>query len=552
MNVDLHVRVHLHVRLCAWMHVCECAHARACFHTCMCYCQHSRLAIVLGVMDGEAPSAQKCQARVWARVLAQKGHLSSNGLPCTRPASVGDLCHMHANFLPHGRMDGPIPEGKRSLFDVETGQGDIASRRRVPRAIVEAGQTRTHVVLTPSEPGKPRHPRPNVHALTHAERRRREQLEAQIVDLTQELQESRAVSRRRGEELDQLHAIVNQVRNLMQQLILPAAEVEPSAAVVPAPLAVAGKHVGFLTEANGRSFASEVPAQVRPSFCLPFTILSGNLADDLLSYLQQDGAWGRPNEHWAELRGDNTKRMWWDSERHEKGRLYNVEHIMHSKSHSDCDRRVPGGFWFFGRDASNPCPQRLMAFRHACVSANSDWLRILDERLYRASRRYTQACGRVSAGQRPCNILPSGTTLARAEFSVATLQIGWGDTPLEKMPRHVDGGPSLLHLSLTLFGKRIVDNEVLVAGSNRVGRECEVMLRSLECIPGSVYISSPACCYHSVRYTPGTQQDPRAPSSSSGGARDSTLRHPSTLAIHLRSDMLRTRSGPQYFAQSNK
>ena len=101
---------------------------------------------------------------------------------------------------------------------------------------------------------------------------------------------------------------------------------------------------------------------------------------------------------------------------------------------------------------------------------------------------------------------------------------------------HVDGGPSLLHMNITLFGKRVLKCKVLGKEVSDGAYDVEVLQDHL--CPGSVYLSSPACCLHSVHYDSQPKEAVNQP--------------PNTLTIHLRSDLFRSRHGPSVFHKSNR
>jgi len=103
------------------------------------------------------------------------------------------------------------------------------------------------------------------------------------------------------------------------------------------------------------------------------------------------------------------------------------------------------------------------------------------------------------------------------------------------MDRHVDGGASILHMSFSVFGWRTLNCEVLGEQLDDGSHAVEVVSDHLG--PGDVYVSSPACCYHSVDYAEQELEPPGKP--------------PNTLVIHLRSNILRTRHGPCVFHRSN-
>merc|ERR1711865_524230 len=90
-----------------------------------------------------------------------------------------------------------------------------------------------------------------------------------------------------------------------------------------------------------------------------------------------------------------------------------------------------------------------------------------------------------------------------------------------------------------LCGNRTVSCEVLgdKCGSESDGKY-DVAVLEQTLAPGDVYVTSPACCYHSVRYESQAQEEAQQP--------------PNTLVVHLRSDLMRLRHGQRVFHRSNK
>ena len=147
-----------------------------------------------------------------------------------------------------------------------------------------------------------------------------------------------------------------------------------------------------------------------------------------------------------------------------------LEEYRHCCSHARPHRDLPG-VGLFGRDASQPAPARIMAFRHAFVLLNGPRLRRLEWALQGALEAFA---AKDVAKQEEAIIFghpPRGKALVlpREAFSIATLQLRWGGHEALSMPRHVDGGASLLHMTLSLAGRRTVSFEHLGEDGKAVG-----------------------------------------------------------------------------------
>ena len=62
---------------------------------------------------------------------------------------------------------------------------------------------------------------------------------------------------------------------------------------------------------------------------------------------------------------------------------------------------------------------------------------------------------------------------------------------------HCDGGPSTIFLAITLCGERFLDIECVDPQSGEF-----LETKTVHCVPGHVYLSSPACFWHAVRPVP--------------------------------------------------
>jgi len=275
-----------------------------------------------------------------------------------------------------------------------------------------------------------------------------------------------------------------------------------------------------------QGFASR-PAKFRkvvnPSFTFPFSTLRGTLSDELLHFLQEAPEWRRTEADWEKMKECTARCMGFEREKPA------VEMYAHCRSQDGPCRKSDAKL--YGRCAAHPAPLRLMAFRHAFVTLNGQRLRLLEDALVDALAERAPNCVEQFE-QLGCGLLKG---LPRSAFSVATMQLRWGRRDAMEMERHVDGGASVLHMSISLFGFRKLRCEVLGPPDDTGGRSVKTIEYKLG--PGDVYISSPACCVHSVTYEKQVREQCGEP--------------PGTLVIHLRSDLMRLRHGPSVFYRSN-
>ena len=261
---------------------------------------------------------------------------------------------------------------------------------------------------------------------------------------------------------------------------------------------------------------------VKPSYILPFTILRGRLSEDVLKFLQDAPEWRWSADEWEALKNPDERRMGFEMDKPA------VEMYAHCNSQSS--PMCAFNQYLYGRRACGPAPLPVMAFRHAMVLINGSRLRALEEEIVKAMKDRSEDENDI------LGYAGVGLSLTRSAFAIATMQLRWGRRHAMHMGRHVDGGPSILHLSIGIFGRRTLKCEVLKHEQPNGSYLVEVV--SDELGPGDVYVSSPACCYHSVDYPAQDLERPAQP--------------PNTLVIHLRSDILRQRHGARMFWKSNQ
>jgi len=158
-------------------------------------------------------------------------------------------------------------------------------------------------------------------------------------------------------------------------------------------------------------------------------------------------------------------------------------------------------------DKMKRAPPRVEAFAEAFRAVNRETWSIIHDTLagWRASRGGGRVLDEVA-----------GSFLEHSHFGTIEAQIRWGDTSL-LLPSHKDGATSLLHLGVTLGGRRVIRAGVFPSWDSWARSEENVWdealweeehLKEVSMVPGSVYLSSPFCFEHGVRYEETIQHDP--------------------------------------------
>lgn len=460
-----------------------------------------------------APLPGRCLARVWSAGL---------GAQCSRaPSSNSEFCTTHSREQAHGRVDGSVPQGRLKRFLVEHRRRE----REAARPIAPAASS--GAALTAARAGQPTAAAAcpecsKLQALLKAAQLRARDIEAELREEVAALREALAKSQREG----------------ASDAACDKGTASPATArlsMVLVPMAVAvGSRRGFLLGNEGSPPPCS-PHAVEPRWTPPFSLCLGRLAPELLQHLLDAREWRQGPACWSQARSPEARRMGFEL----AGEA--LEEYRHCRSQEGPSSRLRGPA-LFGRDASLPAPPRIMAFRHALVLANGARLRALEASLREALARCKEQDAAIFGHQGG-----GALVLGRVAFSVATLQLRWGAAEPPPMPRHVDGGASLLHLSLTLAGQRTVSFEALRAD----GRSVETI--RVPCGPGDVYLGSPACCYHSVAYGDVEGQVRFDPSGMPAPALRSVLGEwPSTIVVHLRSEVMKKRCQPAWFHKSNQ
>eukprot|EP00929_Paragymnodinium_shiwhaense_P059648 TRINITY_DN29867_c0_g1_i1.p1 TRINITY_DN29867_c0_g1~~TRINITY_DN29867_c0_g1_i1.p1 ORF type:complete len:608 (+),score=144.64 TRINITY_DN29867_c0_g1_i1:181-2004(+) len=482
----------------------------------------------------------RCRGRVWS---GGKGGQCHNQVKKEQR-----FCGFHADKQSHGSVDGPIPPHKLKQFLAWKRAADRAAAEAKPAEEAKAAEeTRASVTASgaAAKPavakGRPRSRRPEAEQKESAQCASaiRSVLRDKLHDIEEELAAARAEAEHwksiAGRAVSERDEALSQLKFTVLVAGVEEAPLPKASTVLPAlrsTMAVRAAELrGFLVGSEGNP-AAAIPATVIPKCITPFSVLAGRLSREALSYLLGAEEWKRPLSAWLDERPEDCRPMGFEYH------AESLEEYRHCCS-QEAPSRSKRGFFLYGRDASAPCVPRIMAFRHAFMVLNGARLRRLEEQI-------AEVLAAASRDERSLFGLLEGQALnlCRHAFSVATLQLRWGAPRQLAMTRHVDGGASLLHMSVALAGCRTVTFEHLDVDGKTV-KTFEADLK-----PGDVYVSSPACCYHSVAYK-GEQEDDDGAASAAMDT-DGSQPFPSTIIVHLRSNMLRLRNAPQWFHRSNK
>ena len=177
----------------------------------------------------------------------------------------------------------------------------------------------------------------------------------------------------------------------------------------------------------------------------PFSIQTGNLQPDVLQWLRDDPAWKDWNadgQH-GDM-GAKRKRMAPNMPDESLAKIEIVGFMADEEEGTNLN----------GLNAKHPLPfPRLRAWLVALRRANADWLRSVELELHRAMRamlaEHLGANGRV--------LMTISNSKWFGHYGVAQLMKMGARTD----PRHFDGGASLLHMGLTLWGRRRLALEVV-------------------------------------------------------------------------------------------
>jgi hypothetical protein len=143
-----------------------------------------------------------------------------------------------------------------------------------------------------------------------------------------------------------------------------------------------------------------------------------------------------------------------------------------------------------GADFSQPCgARRVRAFAQALVRCNEAWLFQLTDECRKELRQFPEA-----------HLAENGSHFMKTSFTDTAFCYGFVQSmkPSErKDPEHFDGGASLLHAGVTIFGRRQLDVQTNDGWQEPIVQE-----------PGNVYIGNLCAPRHRVGHLPVGEAEP--------------------------------------------
>lgn len=234
-----------------------------------------------------------------------------------------------------------------------------------------------------------------------------------------------------------------------------------------------------------------LPAQLGRGKRGSYSMVVGSLLPEVLQHVQQDPFWRQDYETLEKLRRPL-------SDKAAGGEPGKLEWTCHKGK-----VQVPG-LRLFSLDASSPCPGTVGALVRALLLANPHVVAEICQGMKRAAEPFD-----CDDAKELKNMKPGSTDWL---FKFISVQLMEPHTRRDKA--HFDDGPSLCHLGITLFGRRILhwwDED----GTHH----------SKEMVPGTIYMSSPASFKHEVEHT--------------GSDGSALLKDRFEVAIMARSDLFR-------------
>ena len=267
-----------------------------------------------------------------------------------------------------------------------------------------------------------------------------------------------------------------------------------------------------ITDALGMRFfaprALDVPIAAEPAAQGPLSLAEGRLDPRLLLWLQTDPAWERLAGS-ASGAFDGCKQCLKPGEAEKENKYEEAGFV----------REFPPKTTVLATmDASQPSTAtRVRQFMRALLALNHRWLVQLTAKV----RKCLRGCGEKFLGR-------NGEEFLKECFS----DTAWAYLTVQMMlpgarfdPKHIDGGASLLHLGLTIFGSRLLhvwlnEERTLV----------------FEQHPGSIYIGNMCAAEHQVEHFDDARKQELFHPTGAGSASEQKAY---LIAIMLRSDVFR-------------
>ena len=214
------------------------------------------------------------------------------------------------------------------------------------------------------------------------------------------------------------------------------------------------------------------------------SLVQGTLAADLLAWLQADPVWASLAEQCARSNfrpDDSAGRCMPKKELDQRNKYERVGHVL-----EDASGISPV---LCSMSADTPCcSTRIRRFAQEFLRCNKAWLLQLTSKVRYALQALPASvlCQNGEDFMKNC--------FADKAFAYATVQVMRSSD--RRDPKHFDGGASLLHMGLTVFGRRFVE----------CWMKCGTSVQ-FEQVPGSVYVSNMCAIEHQVCHcTPNADQ----------------------------------------------
>ena len=214
----------------------------------------------------------------------------------------------------------------------------------------------------------------------------------------------------------------------------------------------------------------EVIFRAIPAVCGPYSMQASTLEASLLAWLQGDTCWP---EVAARLYGEGGCKQCLQEPEASLGLKYEEAGYI-GELRPQCSVMAT-------LSMENPIvAKRISIFARAFIALNRHWLEVLTAKI----RAAISAMPPHAQGENGRDFLKDSLTDVAFVYSVIQIV---RDQPARRDPRHVDGGASLLHLGLTINGKRSL--QMWFKDSST---------QVLEQQPGSIYIANLVACDHQV------------------------------------------------------
>jgi len=133
---------------------------------------------------------------------------------------------------------------------------------------------------------------------------------------------------------------------------------------------------------------------------------------------------------------------------------------------------------------------RVRTFVQALKAVNQGWCDQLDDSLRGALRKFPKTC----LGKNGADFLDDDNRLSQTLFAYGLIQSML--PTVRRDPKHFDGGCSLVHMGLTIFGSRSL--ELFWKSAGGAAKHDHMPLKIMTNQPGSVYVGNLVAVEHQV------------------------------------------------------